>query len=670
MNVRSNTLSIIFATFVGLLCTPGAPIQAQPQAGGIPSPTQGMQYAVNPEAMNSPEFQQMVKEAENFLSNLSEEEMEDFMSFYGDFLQAVEKGDIDLAELLPEGVLQEVSTEPTEPAVPVPPITPTAPEEDELPAISPSDQTKVEQTIRLITQLIERLEAVDSKVHADERARKRLENLQSDLDLLLAYLHVLKKKKHVRQMILDLHDEEKKEEDTTQRLLDTLTTLKKELDTHEPRFVVTPFGAEKLPTADQQVSDKAFDAIVRAIQQAFDLHVIADAEALIKKYEPEALKKVQAHTEAEKRAQVPGATTPRTSYYDPGYAQEQRYTGTGYDPYAGHDDYDSGYGGRSYGRDYDYPSYGNDYGDYGDYGAGTPGETAAKPAENGKPAEDKDKKPTKAAKPEKTSETRRLARRIEAIAGLLDDAEDAVSDDMVYPGAQVTAYAEAERQALQNITNNLLPPISKELRMLRSGLKRADATTRTYYDQEIKKIFQTDRPQLRKLYAILKNAQTTQKPAALGDQATAIQEFIDQYEYIFLGKGTARVPVEEPVVAEKREAATPSQERVTIDPQAQAIAKLLQQLNTNAQNELARLLPPATLMEGRRREVQQLVTQMEDAQTQLEALSEQQRGQVNQLVPGGIASFKTFRGALRTKLATQLGGAGGPTAGPKAEEVD
>lgn len=295
---------IILAVTLGLpLCTyplnGPRPGHARMQPGPMP------QFGPNgmPE-FSEEEFKALAQEVENFFKNMSEEELAEFVKFAED----VESGKIDINELLPPSMVQQLPpmqrppqqpvAKPEEPTKEVSEVTPVKP--------TPALRNKVDAQ-KMINNLLERLSSLRAKASSYERVADRLRPWDQQLDDLTYYLHIISDKKLVEQLISDkdllpLHD--------------TLKELSDSLDKQEPLLHTPAFGVEKIDPKVREQSKKALNAIITALETSFTRKaLIQGLELLMKKYEPELLKKRKeaeaAHEKALQEAEARQKTSPK-----------------------------------------------------------------------------------------------------------------------------------------------------------------------------------------------------------------------------------------------------------------------------------------------------------------------------------------------------------------------
>jgi hypothetical protein len=297
---------IILALILAMpLCT--SPLNAPRPGHARMQPGPMPQFGPNgmPE-FSEEEFKALAQEVENFFKNMSEEELAEFVKFAED----VESGKIDINELLPPGMVQQMppmQRPPQQPAI-KPEETKPQPPEAAPAKPAPALRNKVSAQ-KMINDILDRLSSLRAKASSYERVADRLRPWDQQLDDLTYYLHIISDKKLVEQLISDkdllpLHD--------------TLKELRDSLDKQEPLLHTPAFGVEKIDPKTREQSKKALSAIIATLETSFTRKaLIQGLELLMKKYEPELLKKRKeaeaAHEKALQEAEARQKLSPKPS---------------------------------------------------------------------------------------------------------------------------------------------------------------------------------------------------------------------------------------------------------------------------------------------------------------------------------------------------------------------
>lgn len=252
---------------------------------GGPGGMQGL-----PPGVTQEQFEAALQEVDNFFKNMSEEEMNEFVNF----VQDVESGKINIDELLPPGMVPPPTPgAPQKPAAPTPAAKPVeALVEKPKPAAPALRNKKTAQ--EMVKNIIERLASLHAKAEGYELVADKLKPWRKQLDTLVYYLTVVSDKNHIEQLISDrdllpLHD--------------ALKELSDSLSFQEPLLKVPAFGIEKQDPATKERSKKALNTILNNFDTAFNRKmVIPGLESLMKKYEPELLRKRKEAEAAQERA--------------------------------------------------------------------------------------------------------------------------------------------------------------------------------------------------------------------------------------------------------------------------------------------------------------------------------------------------------------------------------
>jgi hypothetical protein len=269
---------------------PGQPMPAQPM--GPPMQTESgsfLPFGPGGPEISKEEFESLTKEVETFFKNMSDEELAEFVKFVDD----IESGKVDINELLPPGMMQppvgpQQRPQPVAPKSEIKP-TPEAPAKPAAPALRNKANAE-----KMIKGILDHLDSIRSKAEGYELVADNLKPWNKKLDDLTYYLHVITDKNHVEQLVTD------KELLT---LHDTLKDLNDSLNVQEPLLQVPEFGLGKQDAATKERSKKALKNIISSFETAFTRKsVITNLELLMKKYEPELLKKRKGAEEAQERA--------------------------------------------------------------------------------------------------------------------------------------------------------------------------------------------------------------------------------------------------------------------------------------------------------------------------------------------------------------------------------
>ncbi len=235
------------------------------------------------------------QEAQEMINNMKPEELEEVFKV----IEGVLSGEIDPAEVF--------GPMPTQPA---PKPQPPQPKPEEKVEPQPAPQAcVVEKQVALrnknaaqamINTLLEHIAAIRVKASTDSKVADSLTPWNSSLDSLTYYLHIIVQKHHIESLVceqdfLSLHD--------------ALKQLHDVLVKNEPQLKTRELGIETQDPAIKERSKKALATILQSFEVAFKQQNILDGlEKLLKKYEPELLKKRKEMEAQEERAKKESET--------------------------------------------------------------------------------------------------------------------------------------------------------------------------------------------------------------------------------------------------------------------------------------------------------------------------------------------------------------------------
>jgi hypothetical protein len=253
------------------------------QGGLIPQPTEEeMRYIM-----------------EEFLPNLSDEELEELAKIGQEIIDTAEKEGIPL--------WQPPVSNPTKTAPPTDNKVPTKDVQKEKPTTKKAAPSAAKKRIK---DLITVIDDIRQKASSDQELEDDFAPLDNEINSLLYYLHVLNDEKLITYLI----------EKEFESLNDNLKNLRYDLEVLNNTFIVPSqkvYQTKKEEAAHKDAIKKA-EAVLKQImirfRKAFKQEaIIVDIEKLLKKYEPEALKTKKESDAAEKKAEQFLKTLPKTN---------------------------------------------------------------------------------------------------------------------------------------------------------------------------------------------------------------------------------------------------------------------------------------------------------------------------------------------------------------------
>lgn len=253
------------------------------QGGLIPQPTEEeMRYIM-----------------EEFLPSLSDEELEELAKIGQEIMDTAEK------EGIPLWKPQEPATNKPAPATPV-----TVSQKEILKEQPVTKKAAPNAAKKRLIHLITIIDSIRQKASSDQELEDDFSPLDKQINSLLYYLHVLNDEK----LITFLIDKEFSE------LNEHLKELRYDLEVLNNKFIIPAQKIHQTKKEEALHNDmiKKAETILKEIMQRFQKAfkqeaIIVEIEALLKKYEPEALKTKKEMDEAEKKAVQFIKTLPKTN---------------------------------------------------------------------------------------------------------------------------------------------------------------------------------------------------------------------------------------------------------------------------------------------------------------------------------------------------------------------
>lgn len=228
----------------------------------------------------APPTEEELKQIEEFLSTLSEDELKELADIGKQIIETANEQNIPV--FAPSG--PQAGTEPEKPAKKK-----ADKKKVEEPATNSKDERLKEKFKKMITNLVEIINAIRKKVATEEELSDEIASLDQKLNTLIHYLHIIEHENVIKHIL-------EKDFDALRAHLNSLTD---DLETQNDDFIIPASSSLELQNADARkkhkkelkTAQKTFQAIVELLNKAFtqDL-LIEELEKVIKKYEPDALK--------------------------------------------------------------------------------------------------------------------------------------------------------------------------------------------------------------------------------------------------------------------------------------------------------------------------------------------------------------------------------------------